>query len=95
MCCAVMKRGKVTKSDGIRLPDDRVIKSIHEENGYRYLGILQSDQVLCNEMKEKVRAEYKRRVKKVLKSKLNGGNMISAINTWAVPLIRYSAPFLE
>ena len=41
--CAVlvMKRGKVTKSDGIRLPDDRVIKSIHEENGYRYLGILQ------------------------------------------------------
>ena len=95
--CAVlvMKRGKVTKSDGIRLPDDRVIKSIHEENGYRYLGILESDQVLCNEMKEKVRAEYKRRVKKVLKSKLNGGNMISAINTWAVPLIRYSAPFLE
>ena len=95
--CAVlvMKRGKVTKSDGIRLPDDRVIKSIHEENGYRYLGILESDQVLCNEMKEKVRAECKRRVKKVLKSKLNGGNMISAINTWAVPLIRYSAPFLE
>ena len=95
--CAVlvMKRGKVTKSDGIRLPDDRVIKSIHEENGYRHLGILQSDQVLCNEMKEKVRAEYKRRVKKVLKSKLNGGNMISAINTWEVPLIRYSAPFLE
>ena len=32
----VMKRGKVTKSDGIRLPDDRVIKSIHEENGYKY-----------------------------------------------------------
>ena len=95
--CAVlvMKRGKVTKSDGIRLPDDRMIKSIHGENGYRYLGILQSDQVLCNEMKEKVRAEYERRVKKVLKSKLNGGNMISAINTWAVPLIRYSAPFLE
>ena len=95
--CAVllMKRGKVTKSDGIRLPDDRVIKSIDEENGYRYLGILQSDQVLCNEMKEKVRAEYKRRVKKVLKSKINEGNMISAINTWAVPLTRYSSPFLE
>ena len=56
---------------------------------------MQSNQVLCNEMKEKVRAEYKRRVKKVLRSELNGGNMISAINTWAVPLIRYSAPFLE
>ena len=56
--CAVlvMKRGKVTKADGIRLPDDRVIKSIHGENGYRYVGILRSDQLLCNEMKEKVRA---------------------------------------
>ena len=85
----------MTKSDGVRLPDDKVIKSIHEEKGYKYLGILQSDQVLCKEMKEKVRAEHKRRLKKVLKSKLNGGNMISAINTWAVPLIRYSTPFLH
>ena len=91
----VMKRGKVTKSDGIRLPDDGVIKYIHQESGYKYLGILQSDQVLCNEMKEKARAAYKRRVKKVVKSKLNGGNMVSTINTWAVPLIRYSAPFLD
>ena len=42
----VMKKGKVMKSDGIRLPNDRVIKSIHEESDYRYLGISYSDQVL-------------------------------------------------
>ena len=91
----VMKKGKVSKSDGIKLPDDKVIRSIHEENGYKYLGVLQLDRVMCDAMKEKVGTEYKRRVKKVLKSKLNGGNMIAAINTWAVPLIRYSAPFLN
>ena len=91
----VMKKGKVSKSDAIKLPDDKVIRSIHEENGYKYLGVLLLDRVMCDAIKEKVGTEYKGRVKKVLKSKLNGGNMIAAINTWAVPLIRYSAPFLD
>ena len=31
----------------------------------------------------------------MLESKLNGGNMIAAIDTGAVPLIRYFAPFLD
>ena len=35
--------------------------------------------------------EYKRRLKLVLRSKLNGKNKISAINTWAVAVIRYGA----
>ena len=46
-------------------------------------------------MKEKVTKEYKRRVRKLLETKLNGGNLIRAINTWAIPVIRYSAPFLD
>ena len=46
-------------------------------------------------MKEKVGTEYKSKVKYVLKSKLNGGNMIAVINAWAVPLIRYTAHFLD
>ena len=84
----VMKKGEVSKSDGIKLPDDKVIRSIHEESGYKYLGVLQLNKVMCDAMKEKVGTEYKGRVKKVLKSELNGGNMMAAINTWAVPLIR-------
>ena len=66
-----LEKGKVSNSDGIRLPDDKVIRSIHEENGYKYRGVLQLDNVMCDAMKEKVGTEYKRRVKKVLKSKLN------------------------
>ena len=46
-------------------------------------------------MKEKIKKEYKRRVRKVLETKLNGNNLIKAINTWAVAVIRYSAPFLD
>jgi len=31
----------------------------------------------------------------VLQSKLNGGDMIGAINTWAVSLVRYSAGIIN
>jgi hypothetical protein len=34
-------------------------------------------------------------VRKVLKSKLNGGNIIKAINSWAVPVIRYTAGVVD
>ena len=91
----VIKRGKVITSDGIVLPDENKIKSMNEGCSYKYLGDLESDQVKQKEVKEKLRNEYKRRVRKVLKSKLNGKNMVQAINTWAVSSLRYSAPFIE
>ncbi|KXJ19770.1 hypothetical protein AC249_AIPGENE21527 [Exaiptasia diaphana] len=47
------------------------------------------------EMKQKVRDEYLRRVKLVAKSKLYGGNLIKAINAWAVSVVRYSAGILD
>ena len=39
--------------------------------------------------------EYIRRLRKVLKSKLNGGNLVCGVNTWAVSLLRYSAAFVN
>ena len=42
-----------------------------------------------------VSKEYIRRLKKVLKSKLNGGNLVHGVNTWAVSLLRYSAAFVS
>ena len=59
------------------------------------MGVLEADKIKREEMKEKLRMEYKRRVRKVLHSKLNGGNMVKVINTWAVSLLRYSAPFVN
>ena len=95
--CATMiqKRGKVVRSGGTKLPDEKVIKSLQDNKGYKYLGILQVDKVKGQEMKGKITKEYKRRVRKVLETKLNGENMIKGINTWAVSLIRYSAAFLD
>ena len=55
--------------------------------------MLQNDEVMKKEMKEVITKEYKSRVRKVLETKLNGGNIVMAINTWAIPIFGYSAPF--
>ena len=39
--------------------------------------------------------EYITRLRKVLKPKLNSGNLVLGINTWAVSLLRYSAAFVS
>ena len=89
----VMEKAKILKSVGIELPDGKVIKSLQEGESYKYLGILEADKFLEEKMKLNVSNEYIRRIRKVLKSKLNGTNLIRGVNTWAVSLLRYSATF--
>ena len=90
----VMEKGKIVKSVGTELPDGKVIKSSLEGESYKYLGILEADKFLEEKMKLNVSKEYIRRLK-VLKSKLNGGNLARGDNTWAVSLLRYSATFVS
>ena len=94
--CAVleMRGGRKVDSSGIDLPYDQHIGEVEEE-GYRYLGILLLDQTPNTKMKGKITAEYVRRVKKLCRSKLNGGNLISSINAWAVGVVRHSAGIVD
>ena len=46
-------------------------------------------------MKENIQKEYLRRTRKLLETKLSSRNLIKGINTWTVPLVRYSGPFLK
>ena len=46
-------------------------------------------------MKLTVSKECIRKLRKVLKSKLNGGNLVRGVNTWVVSLLRYSAAFFS
>ena len=71
----ILKKGKLVKFDGIRLPDHEIIKEV-DERGYTYLGILELDEIKEHEMKNKVTAENKRRLKLILKSRLNGKDEI-------------------
>ena len=34
-------------------------------------------------------------MRKILETKLNGGNIITGIKTWAISLLRYSSAFLD
>ena len=81
----ILKKRELVKF-GIHLPNQEIMKEVYE-NGYTYLGILELDKIKEHELKIKVTAEYKRRLRLILKFKLNGKNKIQAINTWAVALL--------
>ena len=90
----VMKKWKMVKSEGITLSNVKVIKSLEEGESYKYLGLVEADEVMVNEMKDEVKKQHYRRVRKVVETKLNSGNVFKAINTWAVSVVRYSVAFL-
>ena len=91
----VLEKGKIVKSVAIELTDGKVIKLLQEGESYKHLGILEADEFLEEKMKLHVSKKYIRRLRKVLKSKLNGGNFTGDVNTWAVSLLRYSAVFVS
>ncbi len=44
---------------------------------------------------KKIKTKYFQRIRKILKSKLNAGNIFQAINSRAVSIIRYGAGIVE
>ena len=74
-----MRRRRQVGSSGIDLPDDQHIREVEEE-GYKYLGMLQLDMILNTKMKGRITSDYVRRVNKLCRSKLNGG--ICMISEW-------------
>ena len=90
----IMKRGKVVKSEGISMLDGNMMKNI-EEVVYKYFGILEAVGVKHKEMKDQIKKEYIRRVRNILKPKLNRGNIILAINSRAVSIVRHGAGIIS
>ena len=90
-----MKNGKRHRTDGIELPNQDKIRTLAENEAYKYLGIVEADTIKQVEMKNKTQKEYLRRTRKLLETKLYSRNLIKGINTRAVLLVRYSGPFLK
>ena len=91
----VMKSGKRHMTDGMELPIHDRIRTLEENETYKYLGILEADTIKQVQMKDMIRNEYLKRTRKLLETKLSSRNLIKGINNWAVPLVRYSGPFLK
>lgn len=90
----VMKRGLLSSTKGIVLLDGEMIMEM-DQNGYKYLGILELDRVKEREMKKKLVDKYLRRFRLVMKSRLNDKNKIKTANTRVVSLMRYGAGILK
>ena len=86
-------KGKATHTEGLTLSNNNIIKGLSLEESYKYLGVLQAEDVKHCQVKKQTSAEYTN--SKILKSKLNGGNTIQAINSWAVPVIRYTGGIVD
>ena len=91
----VMKSGKQHMTEGVKLPNQVIIRMLGEKETYKYLGILEVDTIKQVEMKEKIKKENLRRTRKLLQTKLYCLNLVKGINTWAVLLVRYLGPFLK
>ena len=79
----------------IQLSSGGVIPELESDKGYKYYGILEANNTIHTEMKDKIQKEYYRRVRQLTSSKLNGGNTITTINSWVVSLVKYSARILK
>jgi hypothetical protein len=90
-----LKRGKISEGGDLPLYDGTLIKELDEDRGYKYLGILQSDVNNKEKAKDIATKEYYRRIRLIMKSELNAGNSIRAINIWAIPVVRYTAGIVD
>ena len=87
---AFFVRGKPQKTSSINLDINTTIRDLDPEETYKYLGGNEGDGINHASVKEKIRKEYYRRIRLVLKTEMNSKNRIEAINTLAVPVVQYS-----
>ena len=69
-----LQKGKVVSEGGLEILDGQCIDEVDGETGYKYLGILEANDIKHEQMKDKITKEYIKRVKKIASSKLNSGN---------------------
>jgi len=84
------KRGKLVHSQNLVIDINREIQELEPGKTYKYLGIEESEGIQHQQMKEKLKQEYNRKLRMILKSELNARNKITAIGALAVPVLRCS-----
>jgi len=83
------KRGKLTYSQNLVININREIQELEQGKTYKYFGIEEGEGI-HQQMKERLKQEYNRRLRMILKSELNPRNKITAIGALAMPVLRYN-----
>ena len=69
---------------------NREMQELEQRKTYKYLGIEEGEGIQHQQVKERLKKEYSRRLRMILKSELNAKNKITAAGVLAVPVLRYS-----
>jgi hypothetical protein len=93
----IVRKGRLhCEAEDFQVGENETIEALKEpEDSYKYLGILQLNDIKNSAVKEKTTAEYKRRVKAILRTELRGKNKIEAINSLAIPVVRYTGGIIK
>ena len=89
------QEGKLVSVGTTERSSQAVIPELEADKGYKYLDILEANDIMHIEMKGKIQNEYYRTVRQLTSLKLGSGNTIREINSSAVSLVRYSAGILK
>ena len=91
--CAIVHvvNGRLSKHNiGVKVGKTETIKGLEPGQVYKYLGVDESNGIQHSTMRERLRREYFRRVRMVLRTELYGQNKVLAINGLALPVLTYS-----
>jgi hypothetical protein len=84
------KRGKLISLQNAVIDNNREIQELEQGKTYKYLGFEESEGIQHQQMKDRLKQDYTRRSRMILKSELHARNKITAIGALAVPVLRYS-----
>ena len=90
-----IKAQKLFSVGGMELSSGEVIPELKSEKGYKHFSILEANDIMHTEIKDKIKKEYYRRVTQLASLKINGGNKIRTVNVRALSLVRYTGNMLE
>jgi hypothetical protein len=83
-------------AESLTLTQGDIIEALRsKEECYKYLGIIQLNDIKHSQMKTALKREYFKRIRSILQSELHGKHKITSINTLALPVIRYSAGIIH
>ena len=84
------KKGKLIHSQNLVIDINREVQELEQGKTYKYLRIEESEGIQHQQMKERLKQEYRRRLRMILKSEPKARNKFTAIRGLAVPVMRYS-----
>ena len=91
-----MKAGKLVSVGEMELSSGEVTPELESDKGYKYLGILEANDIMHTGLKDKTQKEQYWRVRQVTSLKLTGENTIRATaNSLAVSFVRCSVGILK